>query len=103
MRTTKGASLADLRHWRRDDLDGLDAAYPTHPVHEFTHWRDLVFPAAPAIDGAHSVAGTEVIRSGALADVPPNHARHRWPLLLRAGHHARDHALARATVIDTSH
>ena len=75
MRTTKGASLSDLRHWRRDDLDGLAAAYPNHPIHEFTHWRDLAFPAAPAIEGAQSVAGTEVIRSGALADVPPNHAQ----------------------------
>lgn len=71
MRTTNGASLTAYRHWRRDDIDGLDHLYSAHwPDYELAHWPDDNFPAAPEVGVALSVPGVSFIRSGSLADVP---------------------------------
>jgi cysteine-rich repeat protein len=71
MRTTNGASLPGYRHWRRDDIDGLDHLYAAnYPDYELTLWPDDNFPAAPAIGGSSTVLDISMIRSGSLADVP---------------------------------
>ena len=71
MRTAPGGSLSALRHWRRDDLDGLDQLYAgDYPDYDLIHWRDLAFPNPAMVESPTALAGTHVIRSGALAEAP---------------------------------
>jgi cysteine-rich repeat protein len=71
MRTTNGSSLPGYRHWRRDDIDGMDDLYAAnYPDYELTLWPDDNFPAAPAIGVSSTVLDIPMIRSGSLADVP---------------------------------
>jgi cysteine-rich repeat protein len=71
MRTTKGSNVPAFRHWRRDDIDGLEYLYGVDdPGHELALWRDESFPAAPSVGAATSMPGVQVIRAGSLADAP---------------------------------
>lgn len=69
MRTTNSAFLPLYRHWRRDDLDGLDFLWAHHaPAYEVIYWDDSSFPAAAAMSEVKSLAGMSAIRSPSLAD-----------------------------------
>ncbi|WP_258182677.1 DUF4215 domain-containing protein [Enhygromyxa salina] len=72
MRSTNGASLSRFRHWRRDDLDGIDHLWDSYyPSYELASWPDEGFPDLIPMSAASSLTGASVIRSGSLADAPP--------------------------------
>jgi cysteine-rich repeat protein len=72
MRTTNSSFLPLYRHWRRDDLDGLDFLWGPHaPDYEVAYWDDSTFPAAPVLASATPLTGMSIIRSPSLADAEP--------------------------------
>lgn len=71
MHSPMSSHVEAYRHWRRDDLDGLQSLYGmASPSHELAYWQDSPLFLPPELGNASSLAGTTVASGASLGDAP---------------------------------